>query len=174
MYGLNRACDSGQYTGCILLKVAGSNIIKVILGFVIIYLSVEMYLNEKRKTKKKSSKLSFGIVGFITGLVAGIYGVGALLGVYVNKITNDTKEFKANASVIYFVSDSFRLGLYIATGIVTWDILKQAVLLVPVMLLSLFFGMKLCSYMNEKAVRRIVILMLIISGAALIINNWCW
>lgn len=171
---LNALVILGNIPGVYLLKVAGSNIIKVILGFVIIYLSVEMYLNENRKTKKKSSKLSFGIVGFITGLVAGIYGVGALLGVYVNKITNDTKEFKANASVIYFVSDSFRLGLYIATGIVTWDILKQAVLLVPVMLLSLFFGMKLCSYMNEKAVRRIVILMLIISGAALIINNWCW
>ena len=97
----------GNIPGVFLLKVVGTNIIKVILGFVIIYLSVEMYLNEKRKTKKKSSKLSFGIVGFITGLVARIYGVGALLGVYVNKITNDTKEFKANASVIYFVSDSF-------------------------------------------------------------------
>jgi uncharacterized membrane protein YfcA len=34
--------------------------------------------------------------------------------------------------------------------------------------------MKLCNYMNEKAVRRIVILMLIISGTALIVNNWCW
>ena len=164
----------GNIPGVFLLKVAGASIIKVILGFVIIYLSVEMYLSENQKAKKKSSKLSFGIVGFITGLIAGVYGVGALLGVYVSKITNDTTEFKANASVIYFVSDSFRLGLYIATGIVTLDILKQAVLLVPVVLLGLYFGMKLCSYMNEKAVRSVVILMLIISGAALIINNWCW
>lgn len=100
----------GNIPGVFLLKIAGANIIKVILGFVIIYLSVEMYLNENRKTKKKSSKLSFGIAGFLTGLVAGIYGVGALLGVYVNKITNDTTEFKANASVIYFVSGFFSSG----------------------------------------------------------------
>ncbi len=172
--GLTSLVILGNIPGVYLLKVAGANIIKVILGFLIIYLSVEMYLNEKRKTKKKSSKLSFGIVGFLAGLVAGIYGVGALLGVYVNKVTNDTKEFKANASVIYFVSDTFRLILYIATGIVTWSVVKQALLLVPVMLLSLSLGMKLCSYLNEKAVRRIVILMLIVSGAALIINNWRW
>ena len=156
------------------LKNADTGIIKVILGFIIIYLFVEMYLNEKRKTKKKSSKLMMGIVGLLAGLVAGIYGVGALLGVYVNKITNDTTEFKANANVIYFVSDTFRLCLYIAWGIVTWEIMKQAVVLIPCMLLSLFLGMKLCSYMNEKTVRKIVILMLIISGTALIINNWPW
>ena len=30
------------------------------------------------------------------------------------------------------------------------------------------------NYMNEKTVRKIVIFMLIISGTALIINNWPW
>ena len=144
------------------------------LGFVIIYLSVGMFLNENRKKKKESSKLALGIVGILAGLVAGIYGVGALLGVYVNKITNDTKEFKANANVVYFVSDTFRLCLYIAWGIVTWDVVKLAVILAPFMLISLFIGMKLSDYINEKAARRIVILMLIISGTALIVNNWPW
>lgn len=164
----------GNIPGAYLLKNADTSIIKFILGFIIIYLSVEMFLNENRKHKKKSSKLALGIVGVLAGLVSGIYGVGALLGVYVNKITNDTKAFKANANVVYFVSDTFRLCLYIAWGIVTWDIVKQAVVLVPFMLFSLLLGMKLCNYMNEKAIRRIVILMLIISGSALIINNCPW
>ena len=79
----------GNIPGAFLLKNADSGFIKVILGFIIIYLSVEMYLNEKRKTKKKSSKLALGTVGLLAGLIAGVYGVGALLGVYVNKITNE-------------------------------------------------------------------------------------
>ena len=162
----------GNIPGAYLLKNADTGMIKVVLGFIIIYLSVEMYLNEIRKKKKKSSKLALGIVGVLAGLIAGIYGVGALLGVYVNKITNDTKAFKANANVVYFVSDTFRMCLYIAWGIVTWDIVKQAVLLVPFMLISLFLGMKLSDRINEKTARRIVILMLIISGTALIVNNW--
>ena len=144
------------------------------LGFVIIYLSVEMFLNDYRKKKKKSSKLALGIAGILAGLVAGVYGVGALPGVYVNKITNDTKAFKANSNVVYFVSDAFRLCLYIAWGIITPDIVKLSISLVPFMFLGLFLGMKLCNYINEKTVRRIVILMLIISGTALIINNWPW
>lgn len=162
----------GNIPGAYFLKNADTGIIKVILGFFIIYLSVEMYLNEIRKTKKKSSKLALGIAGVFAGLVAGIYGVGALLGVYVNKITNNTAEFKANSNIVFFVSDTFRLCLYIAWGIVTWDIVKLSVSLIPFMFLGLFLGMKLCNYINEKAVKRIVILMLIISGAALIINNW--
>ncbi len=76
--------------------------------------------------------------------------------------------------MVYFVSDSFRLGLYIATGIITWEVVRLAAVLIPFMLLSLFLGMKLCNYLDEKAVRKIVILMLIISGSALIVNNWCW
>lgn len=100
--------------------------------------------------------------------------MGALLGVYVNKITNDTREFKANSNVIYFASDTFRLCLYIAWGIVTWEIVKQAVILIPFMLLSLFLGMKLSNYIQEKTAKRIVILMLVISGSALLINNWPW
>lgn len=164
----------GNIPGAYFLKNADTGIIKVILGFFIIYLSVEMYLNEIRKTKKKSSKLALGIVGVLAGLVAGIYGVGALLGVYVNKITNNTAEFKANSNIVFFVSDTFRLCLYIAWGIVTWDIVKLSVSLIPFMFLGLYLGMKLCNYINEKAIKRIVILMLIISGAALIINNWPW
>ena len=164
----------GNIPGAYLLKNADTSIVKVILGFIIIYLSVEMFLNEYRKKKKKSSKLVLGIVGVLAGLVSGIYGVGALLGVYVNKITNDTKEFKANANIVYFASDTFRLCLYIAWGIVSWDVVKQAVILVPFMLLSLALGMKLSNYIHEKTARSIVILMLIISGTALLVNNWPW
>ncbi|MBE5956285.1 MAG: hypothetical protein E7253_07515 [Lachnospiraceae bacterium] len=39
----------GNIPGAFFLKNADTGIIKVILGFIIIYLSVEMYLNEKRK-----------------------------------------------------------------------------------------------------------------------------
>ena len=49
---------------------------------------------------------------------------------------------------------------------------RQAVVLVPVMLVGMFAGMKSGSFLNEKTVKRLVIVMLLLSGAALVITNF--
>ena len=49
--------------------------------------------------------------------------------------------------------------------------LKQAALLFLVMLAGLFAGMKSSSLLDEKAVKTLVIFMLILSGAALVLGE---
>ena len=49
---------------------------------------------------------------------------------------------------------------------------RQAVVLVPVMLVGMFAGMKSGSFLNEKTVKKLVIVMLLLSGAALVITNF--
>lgn len=61
--------------------------------------------------------------------------------------------------------------LYAIWGIITFDIVKQALVLVPLMLIGLLLGMYSGKYLNEKLVKKIVIIMLVVSGVALIINN---
>ena len=61
--------------------------------------------------------------------------------------------------------------MYSIYGILTWDILKQALSLAPVMLLGLFSGIYCCRWLSERAVKRFVIVMLIICGITLVINN---
>ena len=46
-----------------------------------------------------------------------------------------------------------------------------ALFLIPAMLLGLFLGMKSADFLDEKVAKKIVIVMLIISGVALILNN---
>ena len=61
--------------------------------------------------------------------------------------------------------------MYTATGILTPVALKQAALLFLVMLAGLFAGMKSSSLLDEKAVKTLVIFMLILSGAALVLGE---
>ncbi len=93
------------------------------------------------------------------------------MGAYVNRVTDDTGEFRANICVVFLVENTFRVILYAVSGIITMGILKQAVMLVPLMIIGLWLGMMSSKIIDEKIVKKIVVVMLIISGVALVMNN---
>lgn len=162
---------AGCIPGALFLKNADTGIIKIIFGFVIIIIGVEMFFMGVHTKKVKQSKLMLGIIGILSGLLCGLYGVGALLGAYISRVTDDSHSFKANICVVFLVENTFRIILYAVWGIITTDILKQTVVLVPVMLIGLALGMLSSRVLNERIVKKIVIIMLITSGVALIINS---
>ncbi len=160
----------GNIPGILLLKNVDTQLIKVIFGFVIIGIGIEMLLREKSK-KAKESKVLLIIIGMISGILCGLYGIGALLAAYVGRVTDNSQSFKANICMVFIVENTFRIIMYLATGIITLQSFKQALMLIPFMLLGLFVGMKSSSVLDEKLVKKIVIIMLIISGAALVVQN---
>ena len=162
---------AGSIPGVIFLKNADVSIIKMIFGVVIILVGFEMLLREIQTKKMKQSKVVLGIIGVLSGLLCGLYGIGALLGAYVNRVTDNSSAFKANICVVFLVENTFRIILYGLWGIITFDIVKQAILLVPLMILGLALGMFSSKFLNEKIIKKLVIVMLIVSGIALIINN---
>lgn len=159
---------TGSMLGILLLKNADMGLVKKIFGFVIILIGLEMLLREVRSPKWKEAKIVLGIIGILSGILCGLYGIGALPGAYVNRVTEDSHAFKANISIVFLVENTFRMVLYILWGIITLDIAKQAVVLVPFMFTGLFLGMKSSSILDEKIVRKAVIGMLLLSGIALI------
>lgn len=161
----------GSALGALSLKNADTGIIKMIFGVVIIFIGLEMLLREFQTKKIEQSKIVLGMIGVLSGLLCGLYGVGALLGAYVNRVTNDSSSFKANICVVFLIENTFRIMLYGLWGIITFDILKQAVLLIPLMLIGLALGMFSGKYLDEKIIKKVVIIMLIVSGIALILNN---
>ncbi|MBE6708530.1 MAG: sulfite exporter TauE/SafE family protein [Ruminococcaceae bacterium] len=161
----------GCIPGALFLKNVDVEIVKIVFGFVIILIGLEMLFRGLRSIKIKQSKTALSIIGILSGVLCGLYGIGALLGAYVNRVTDDTGEFRANMCVVFLVENTFRVILYIVSGIITLDILKQALILVPFMLIGLGIGMISSKVIDEKIVKKIVIVMLIISGVALVMNN---
>ena len=162
---------AGSIPGILFLKNADSGFIKIIFGFIIILIGIEMLIREMHPRKMKESKILLGIIGIISGVLCGLYGIGALLGAYISRITDDTHAFKANICMVFTVENIFRIVLYTIWGIITLESLKQAIILVTFMLIGLKLGMVAGNVMDEKLVKKIVIVLLIISGTMLIINN---
>ena len=167
---------AGSIPGIFLLKHTDAGLLKVIFGIAVIIIGIEMLFREMKSSKssnKKSggSKFVLVLIGIISGLLCGLYGVGALLAAYVSRVAENSHEFKANICVVFVVENTIRIILYAATGILTLAVLKQVVILIPFMLAAVFLGMKSSSVLNEKVIKKIVIVLLILSGIVLIINN---
>lgn len=161
----------GSIPGALFLKNADTSIIKMFFGIITVFIGLEMLLRDFQIKKIKQSKIILGIIGVLSGLLCGLYGVGALLGAYVNRVTDNSSSFKANICVVFLVENTFRIILYGLWGIVTFEIFKQAVILMPLMLIGLVLGMLSGKYLDEKVIKKLVIIMLIVSGIALILNN---
>lgn len=159
----------GDIPGILLLKNTNTQVIKGIFGFVIIAIGVEMLLREYMGKTKKSQLLLITI-GILSGILCGLYGIGALLAAYMGRVTDNSSSFKGNLCIVFLIDNLFRLVMYGVTGIITLATLKQSVVLFPFMALGLFLGMKGSSFLDEKKIKKLVIIMLILSGVSLIVT----
>ena len=161
----------GTIPGVFFLKSANVSSIKVLFGAIIVLIGAEMLWSDANGSRFKQSKFLLILIGILSGILCGLYGVGALLGAYLGKVTNDSHSFKANICTVFVVENTLRIVLYTVWGLLTFDVLRQAVILLPFMLIGLGSGMLSGKFLDEKIVRKLVIVMLIVSGAALILTN---
>ncbi|MBQ7885285.1 MAG: sulfite exporter TauE/SafE family protein [Clostridia bacterium] len=158
----------GSIPGMLLLRNADTGAVKLVFGVVIVLLGLEMLLRERRKGRVKESKGMLALIGLLSGILCGLYGVGALLGAYIGRVAKDAGAFRANLCVVFFVENTLRIALYGAMGLLNMGMALQAARLLPFALLGLLLGAKSSAVVSEKAVRRIVVVMLIVSGLSLI------
>lgn len=161
----------GSIPGMIFLKNAEAGLVKAIFGFIIVLIGVEMLIRELRPTKMKSNKIVLFVIGLLSGVVCGIYGIGALLSAYFSRVTDNSHAFKANICVVFLIEHIFRIISYIYLRLFTPVMFLQVAILLPVLLLGLFIGMRCCKYLPEKKIKMIVVVTLMISGIALVINS---
>ncbi|AEV28086.1 putative permease [Sphaerochaeta pleomorpha str. Grapes] len=161
----------GILPGVFLLKMGKVEVIKIVFGFVVVFLGLDMFLQGRRETDTKPNRIFLAIVGLLSGLLCGLFGIGALLSAYIGRTTDSTKSFKGNLCVVFFIENTFRIIMYSVTGILTFSTLKLAILLYPVMFLSLFAGMKASDLFNEQTVKKTIYVMLILSGLSLVLTN---
>ena len=162
---------AGSIPGAFLLKNVDARAIKLVFGVMVAALGAEMFLREYSKKRLRSSRIVLAVIGVTAGVLCGLFGVGALLAAYVSRVTEDGGSFKANISAVFIVDNTFRIVLYSVLGLLTFDTLKTALLLMPFGFAGLFLGMKCSSRMNESLVRKITSVLLVLSGISLILKN---
>jgi uncharacterized membrane protein YfcA len=137
---------AGVIPGILLLKTGNDLLLKSILGIVIIALGIEMlYRKPGQPGAGKGNKILLVVVGLVSGVLAGMYGISAFLVAYISRTSADRGQFRANLCSLFLVDNIFRLFWYSATGVDTG--------------------------LEEETVRKAVIYLLIVSGAVLLLRS---
>lgn len=160
----------GSVPGVVFLKNLDDSHAKLFFGILITCLGVQSLLQSKMENLRIPRPALYGI-GLLSGIITGLYGVGALLAAYFNQTETDSRALKANMCLVFLSVDLFRVIAYAVTGVFTVEILKQAALLLPVMILGMVVGMRFSNRLNEKKLRFIINVFLILSGIVLVATN---
>ena len=161
----------GMIPGTIFLVNGNIELVKVFFGIIIVFIGIEMLSRDLKMISSKTSKTTLVIVGVMAGFLCGVFGIGAMLAAYIGRTTKSSDAFKGNLCIVFFVENTFRIIMYSIAGIITGSVIIVALKLIPFMLLGLFLGMKSSNLLPEKWVRKMVVVLLILSGVALILLN---
>jgi uncharacterized membrane protein YfcA len=162
----------GVIPGIMLLKSGNDLILKTVLGVVIVALGIEMlYRKPVQQDEVKGRKGFLVIVGIISGVLAGMYGISAFLVAYISRTSADRSQFRANLCSLFLVDNIFRLFWYSAAGILTMDIIRFTIFIAPAVVLGMYFGTKVDTGLKEETVRKATIYLLVVSGAVLLIRS---
>jgi len=162
----------GIIPGTLLLKTGSDWLLKSILGLVIVGIAIEMLTRKVDvDAPKKDNPVMVVIIGVISGILAGMYGIGALLVAYISRTTENRNQFRGNICCIFLVDNIFRFFLYWYTGILNKEVLFLTLLLSPAVVLGMAAGVKVDTRLNEATVKKGVILLLILSGTILFFKS---
>lgn len=164
---------AGVIPGIMLLKTGNDLVLKLVLGIVIVALGIEMLYRKppEQTVGGKSNKALLAVIGLVSGVLAGMYGISAFLVAYISRTSTDRSQFRANLCSLFLVDNIFRLIWYSAAGIMTAEITRFTVFVAPAVVLGMYLGTKVDTGLKEDTVRKATIYLLIISGALLLVKS---
>lgn len=154
-------------TGDILYKILG---ITVILFTVIGCINSFSKKADNNKSDGKTNFLSY-IILVISGIVHGMFVCGGpLMIIYASKTLKEKDEFRTTVSAVWIVLNSIILCTDAVNGNLTVDILPLLLTAVIILFFSLLIGNKIAKHMNKKTFMIITYILMVISGASLILK----
>lgn len=161
----------GCIPGILFLKNVDTRLIKLGFGVLVFLIGIEMLFRELKQNKMKPSKVLLVVVGILSGILCGLYGIGILLAAYMSRATDNPNELKANLSMVFLCENTIRIILYSITGIVTLGTLWAAIKLLPFMLIGLYSGIFCSRIIDSRKAKFMVIILLMLSGVLLVFNT---
>lgn len=165
---------AGNIPGILLLNMGGDKQLKTILGVVLVLLAIEMYVRKPQLPEAQGSKVNgpaIYMVGIISGVLMGLFGIGALLAAFIGRQTGSRSNYRGNLCFVFVIDNLFRLVMYCINGLINLKILAVSLSLLPAVAIGMFFGRKIDSKISDKAVKNAVIALLFISGIVYIVKN---
>lgn len=161
----------GLLFGAYLLKYANPQKITIILGvFILLYV---LYGLISKPEKLPIIKNYVGApLGFLGGLIGSLYGGGGPpIVAFLQMKHLNKRAFRATFQIVAITDSIVRAMIYTALGLLSFEVLKTSVILIPSLILGLILGNKLHFRINQKTFYYIVMATLSLAGIALILHS---
>ena len=111
-------------------------------------------------------------IGFFNGLLGGLTGLGGIIVTVWCQVRGWPKDVQRTVfQPIILFSGIITVASFTVVGAATAETFKLLVLGAPVMLAGVWFGLKLYGTLDEAAFRKVVLWLLLFSGASLVIPS---
>jgi uncharacterized membrane protein YfcA len=162
---------AGMAVGVLALVRAPERILLVVLGlFILTYSAWSLLAHRKPRTLAPAWAGPFGVVG---GLFTALFGTGGpFYTIFLTSRLDDKTVLRATLSGVLFFSAVSRLVLFTGAGLYNQPALPLLVgVLLPFALGGLYVGNRLHQWLPAERIKQVVWLVLITSGASLVLRN---
>lgn len=166
------AMMAGIVPGTYLLRFSMPWVLKTILGVVVAGLGLEMATRSLRPVSGKAPSMTVQLaVSFLSGVTGGLFGISMFIVAYLERTAKNYDELKGSMCFIFFGENIFRIGVYLASGLITRDALLFTLASLPAAALSMALSGVLSSRLEEKKLRGAAIVLFILGGVSIIFKS---
>src|SRR4051812_22564400 len=157
----------GVPIGVFVLRWADPASMRVAVGVLLIAYSVYAFLRPEVKPARAAGALTDGSIGILNGVLGGMTGLAGIVVTVWCGVRGWPKDvqravFQPVAVAVFAMSAAW-LG---ASRTISPDAIKLFVIGLPPLLLGTWAGLKLYGHLDETQFRRLILVLLLVSGAA--------
>lgn len=156
--------------GTLMLLYVQVKSLKIIIGLVITITACAMLRNFKIKIKNE--KITYCIVGLLSGLLNGSTGLsGPPVVLFLTNQNTDKDVFRSNLTFYGIATNIFAIILFIIQGIINTTVLHFTIFYFPALLIGVLVGIKISTRINEVVFRKLTIYLILSLGLYTILSN---
>jgi uncharacterized protein len=163
----------GVPLGVSILTVANPGYVRAGIGLFLVLYSLYALFRPALKPVKAGGAAADAGVGFLNGVLGGITGFAGILIIIWCGLRGWTKDQQRTVfqpvAVAIFLMSAFWIG---ASRAITADTIKLFFTGLPALLVGTWLGLKLFGRLDEASFRKVVLILLLASGAVLMIPKF--
>jgi uncharacterized membrane protein YfcA len=160
----------GVPLGVTILRWARPDYVRVTVGAVLVLYSAYSLARPAMKPVKRGAAMADAAVGFLNGILGGLTGLAGILTTIWCGIRGWPKDEQRAVfqpiGVAIFAMSGLWLGV---NGAISTDTVWFFVIGLPALLAGTWLGLKLYGHLDEAAFRKVVLILLLLSGFALVL-----
>jgi uncharacterized membrane protein YfcA len=162
----------GVPLGTHILLYLDAGALKSLIGAVIVVAGLAFLLGFHRPIRHQ--RLACAPIGFASGLLNGSTGMSGppvVLFLANQEVAKET--FRASLVAYFAALNLITIPGYVAGGLLTWEVLAQAALMLPGLALGVYAALRLAPRVDEVTFRRAVLLVVIAAGVLSLPGGLC-